>query len=346
VAALGELAGPPTLVVFATRAGPGDESLTAPGLELRRSGAPYYGLREQVVFARELRAAGLDLTHFTNFNHPVAYRGPFVVTIPDLTLLSYRGATGMSWIKQPAMRAMVRAGIRRSRRVITVSRHQRDTIAREFDVDPAKIAVTYEAASARFRPLPEPELAAWRDDRGLSEPFVLYAGQWREYKNVPRLIRAFRLVRDELAVKLVLVGRPDTAFPEVPAAIEREGLTADVVVAGVVGEDDLVRYYNAAELLVFPSLEEGFGLPPLEAMGCGTAVAASSAPPMPEVLGDAPVYFDPRSVEEIAATIRRLLTEPAEREEHARRGTLHAARYSWHRTATETLAVYEEALRA
>jgi glycosyltransferase involved in cell wall biosynthesis len=335
----------PTLVVFTPAGAPAEAPFDGPRIELRRSRAPYYGLREQVVFRRELNAAGLDLVHFTNFNHPLAYRGAFVLTIPDLTLLSYRGATGMSWLKQPAMRALVASGIRRSRQVITVSCHQRDVIARDFAVDPAKITVTYEAAAPRFRSLPPEEVAAWRHERGLTEPFVLYAGQWRDYKNVPRLVRAFRRVRDELPVKLVLVGRADPAFPEVPATVEREGLGDDVVVAGVVDDADLVRYYNAAALFVFPSLVEGFGLPPLEAMACGTAVASSSAPPMPEVLGDAPAYFDPLSVEDMASTISRLLSDPAERADHCRRGAEHARRYTWRRTAEETLAVYTDALR-
>jgi glycosyltransferase involved in cell wall biosynthesis len=345
VSALASAVQSPALVVFTGSNGPLDEALEGSDVELRRSRAPYYGLREQVVFGRELRAADLDLVHFMNFNHPVAYRGPFILTIPDLTLLSYPGATGRSWLKQPAMRAMVKMGTRRSRRVITVSRHQRDVIARDFGVDPAKIAVTYEAPATRFRPLGAEDLAVWRRERGLDGRFVLYTGQWREYKNVPGLIRAFRLVRDDVAVKLVLVGRGDPAFSEVRAAIEQERLGDDVVVAGLVDDDELVRYYNAAELLVFPSLVEGFGLPPLEAMACGTPVAASNAPPMPEILGDAPVYFDPLSLEGMAAAIRRLLQSPAEREEHARLGRQHAARYTWQRTASETLAVYEEALR-
>jgi glycosyltransferase involved in cell wall biosynthesis len=314
-----------------------------PGFEVQTTTIGHYTVREQLAFGRVLNRAALDLMHFTNFNFPLSYRRPFIISINDLTLLRYAGRSRFSRLKVPAMRVVMQAGARRSRQVLTYSEYQKKLITKEFGIPPAKIDVVYLAVDEQFRPLPAAEVTAFRKRVGLEKPFVMYAGQWRQHKNLVRLLKAFRVVRQQMDATLVFVGKVDPAFPIIQRTITEQKLENDVVLTGFVDDADLPLYYNAAAVFAFPSLSEGFGLPPLEAMACGTPVVASSAPPMPEILGQAARYFDPQSVDDLASTLLdRLRKPPSAAERQA--GFAQVRQYSWEQTAAQTLAAYEAAL--
>lgn len=336
---------PHTYVVFLRTEDKPHFTVRSRNIEVRTTGVPHYSLREQLGFAGELKRANLDLMHFTNFNFPVRYDGPFIVTIHDLTLLHYAGRSRLSRLKMVPMRYVVRQGVRKSLAVLTISNYQRQLIVRHFPSARDKVDVVYEAVEDRFRPRPSRELAVFRRRRNLTEPFVMYAGQWREHKNLVRLIKAFKLVKPHFDGKLVLVGRKDPAFPIIPQTIEEQGLADDVILTGFVKDEELPLYYNAAEVFAFPSLTEGFGLPPLEAMACGTPVASSKAGPMPEILGDAADFFNPRNTKDVAEILLELLKDSRRRARFRRRGLARVKKYSWPKTAAETLASYEEALK-
>lgn len=335
---------PHTFVIFLRRDESAEFKLQSPNLEVRYTDIPHYTVREQLVFGRELRAAKLDLMHFTNFNFPIGYRRPFIISINDLTLLSYAGRSKFSRLKVRPMREVMRAGAKRSLKILTYSEHQKDLIVNEFRVAPEKVEPIYLAVDPQFKPLSATNINAFRKRVGLSEPFIMYTGQWRQHKNLVRLIKAFKLVQRGAEVKLVLAGKIDSAFPIIPETIHAQGVGDSVVFTDFVADEDLPRYYNAAEAFAFPSLSEGFGLPPLEAMACGTPVVSSNAPPMPEILGDAADYFDPRNVEDIAESLLTVLKDKRRQATLRRKGLAQVKRYSWRRTATETLEAYDEAL--
>lgn len=345
IAHLAQLETPHTFVAFLRDEDLDEFSLRSPNLEVRTTRTPHYSVREQLFFKRELQAATLDLMHFTNFNFPLSYRDPFVISINDLTLLHFAGRSRTSRFKTRPMRFVMQQGANRSLSVLTYSRHQKDLITENFNVDPGKVEVIYLAVDEQFRPSAPAEVAAFRKRKKLEGPFMMYTGQWREHKNLVRLFKAFARIKHETAATLVLVGKEDRAFPIIPRTVKELGLEDRVVFTGFVEDDDLPLYYAAADLFVFPSLSEGFGLPPLEAMACGTTVASSSAPPMPEILGDAAVYFDPNDTEDMARVLVSLLGDAQKREAYREQGFAQTKRYSWEQTATQTYQSYETALR-
>lgn len=313
-------------------------------IEVRTTNIPHYSFREQVGLKKELQAANLDLMHFTNFNFPLWYRDPFIISINDLTLLRFSGRSKLSRFKVGPMRHVMQVGARKSLEILTYSEFQRGLITKNFGVPAAKVRPIYLAVDEQFTVVPAAKLAAFRKKQGLTEPFVMYTGQWREHKNLVRLIKAFKLVKRRFDGKLVLVGKQDPAFPIIPQTIAEQGLQDDVVLTGFVEDKELPLYYNAAEVFAFPSLAEGFGLPPLEAMACGTPVASSNAGPMPEILGDAADYFNPCSTKDAAEKLIKLLADGRRRERFRKRGLAQVKKYSWSQTAAETLASYETAL--
>ena len=181
----------------------------------------------------------------------------------------------------------------------------------------------------------------------ITKPYFLYIGQWRSHKNVIRLIRAFALLRRryQLDYQLVLGSKIDPAYPEVQATIKELNLSDDVVLTGYITDDELPYLYNGAECFVFPSLYEGFGLPPLEAMACGTPVVSANTSCLPEVLGDAAIYFDPLNIEEMAKVMAEVGRNYSLKRELKAKGIKQARLYSFDRMAEETLAVYRRVLR-
>jgi glycosyltransferase involved in cell wall biosynthesis len=304
----------------------------------------HYTFGEQLALSRQLERAHLDLVHFTNFNYPIRYRKPFVVTLHDVTLLQYSGRSRLSRLKMHPMRLVVRKGIEHSEAVITISKYQQQLVARQFKTSRDRIKVIYEAVEGRYRPMTAAAKIAFRRRHGLDRPFLMYAGEWREHKNLVRLFRAFKKLRERRDVELVLVGKRDPAFPIIPETIKRLGLADDVRLTGFVDYEDLPKYYACADAFAFPSLTEGFGLPPLEAMASGTPVASSDAQPMPEILGDAALFFNPRNVADITKALDRVLTDRRLRASLRKKGLVQSKKYSWKTMARETLDVYESVL--
>jgi glycosyltransferase involved in cell wall biosynthesis len=232
---------------------------------------------------------------------------------------------------------------RRATHLVAVSECTRRDLIAAYGLPPERITVVHEAADPRFRPQPPQTVAAARSRYDLPERYLLAVGTIEPRKNLSRLLAAFEvLLAGGLTDGLALVGRRGWLYDDFFAALERSPARDAVCFPGYVPDDDLPALYAGAQALVLPSLYEGFGLPVLEAMACGAPVACSNTSSLPEVAGDAALTFDPADVDGITGALRRLLTDAALRADLRERGLEQAARFSWEKTAQQTLALYQK----
>jgi glycosyltransferase involved in cell wall biosynthesis len=298
---------------------------------------------EQLILPRRLRQDGVSLHHGTMNALPVAWRGRSIVTILDLTFLLMPHAFNrgnrlyLTWAVRHAARA--------ADRVITISEATRRDVIRLLGVPPQRVTRVYCGVEERFTPMRDGRaLAAFREERQLPDNFILYLGTLEPRKNVGRLVQAYATLRRRGATSypLVLAGGKGWGEDEIFAEIERSGYANAIRYVGYVPEAEMPLWYNAATLFVYPSEYEGFGLPPLEALACGTAVVASNASSLPEVVGDAGILVDPKDTDAIANGIQRVLEDETLRSQLAERGPARASEFTWQRMARETLAIYRE----
>ncbi|MBM3775186.1 MAG: glycosyltransferase family 4 protein, partial [Acidobacteria bacterium] len=247
-----------------------------------------------------------------------------------------------------------RRGLLRAARIIAVSDSTRHDVEKNLGIPPERVRVVYNAPSPVFISPPAGDGQAAERRRVLERyqvnyPFLLHTGNIRPQKNIPRLVEAFAVVREGLAahpelkdLRLIIIGDEISRYPSVRRAVIHSRVEQSVRFLGFVPVETLRVFYQAAAAFVFPSLYEGFGLPPLEAMACGTPVVTSNLSSMPEVAGNAAVLVNPENVFDIARGIREVLLDPELRETLICRGRQQAARYSWERTAAQVLEIYHE----
>jgi len=235
--------------------------------------------------------------------------------------------------------------VRRAHAIITISESSKSDLVHLYDVPPEKVTVIYEAAAPHFKPALAKDIAAVRDRYALPESYMLTVGTIEPRKNLARLLDALSVTHKKgVDVKLVIVGKRGWLDEEFFRALDDHPCRESVQLLGYVPDNDLPCLYGAADLCVVPSIYEGFGLPVLEAMACGTPVACSHASSLPELGGDAAVYFDPISVEEMSASITQILRDESLHEAMRLRGLARASCFSWERAARETMEVYERVL--
>jgi glycosyltransferase involved in cell wall biosynthesis len=290
-----------------------------------------------------IRREGIDLFHSTNYMLPLFLRETLVVsTIHDLIPIKFPHFTPRARKTRfnRLFRRLLIQCARRSDRVITVSQHTRDDLMGILGLPPEKIAVVYNGIDSKYHPQDRS-----RHTVSLSpDPFILYVGRFDPYKNVVGLIRSFnRFCRERGdSPRLVLAGHLDPRYPEAIQAVKELGLESRVSFLDGATEEELIQLYNGARILILPSLYEGFGLPPLEAMACGTPVIVSDRGSLPEVVGDAGLIIDPDREDSIAGAIENLWDSETLRSELREKGLRRAKDFSWEKTARETLKVYEE----
>jgi glycosyltransferase involved in cell wall biosynthesis len=283
-----------------------------------------------------------DLLH-VNYVAPPVSPVPTVVTIHDI---SYEFVPEFfsprdRWL----LSALVPFSASRAAKIIAVSEHTKRDIVKEYGVPSDKVVVTHEAAASRFRPIPDAQQTRGiRDKYGISNSFILTVGNLQPRKNLGRLIEAFIQLRQRIVSEpqLVIVGQPSWRESDVYRLVHDRGLLDQVVFTGYVPDDDLPLLFSAATIFVYPSLYEGFGLPPLEAMACGAPVIASNVSSLPEVLGDGALLVDPYDVEGLAQAMLDLLTDPARLRAVAARGLARSRTFTWENTARQTLHAYQE----
>jgi len=315
---------------------------------------PALGARpERVAGARWLDHAWLastpgpfDLYHGTNYVAPWWSRAPVVLTVHDLTVRLFPDTH--PW-RRRAMHALLPARCRRAARVIADSGATRDDLVRLCGVPAAHVEVVPLAADHLGPPPDDAGRAALRRRHGLPERFTLYLGALEARKNLPALLTAFASLREEgVAHALVLAGAGATEYVQgLRDAARRLGLHEgrDLWLPGPIEDADLPALYASCDAFVYPSLYEGFGLPPLEAMACGAPVVAALGSSLQELFAGAALLVDPHDPGALRAALARLLKDPALRDELAARGRARAAARSWDDVARDTLAVYEHALQ-
>jgi glycosyltransferase involved in cell wall biosynthesis len=304
--------------------------------------SPNYSIREQLHVPWVLRRERPHLYHAPHYVLPAAIRCSSVVTIHDCIHLMFPQYLPNRMAYAYA-RAQMWTAAHRSDCILTVSDASKRDILHLFNIPPEKIVVVYNAIDAHFSVTPPLDaVARVRERYQLDHRFVLYVGNIKPHKNLVRLIEAFSELRvGELEdIKLLIIGDEISKLPALRHAVHRHKLHKHVRFLGYVPDDQLAVLYRLAAVFVFPSLYEGFGLPPLEAMASGTPVVASNVSSLPEVVGDAAVLVNPHDIDSIVDGLRSVLTNPARAEDMRRRGFERAREFSWERSVARTLDVY------
>lgn len=312
----------------------------------------WYSLWEQIKFPALIKAEKIDLMHFPHFNAPVFYRGKFIVTIHDLILdalprLRIRATTlgrFKYYLKFIGYRLVIKNALKKSAKIIALSEYGRGDLIKYYQVKPEKIQVIYNGAA---RPLDVDKSAEKSDDSkiilryNIGKPYILYVGNAYPHKNLDQILSAFRKIKARKDVFLVLSGKMDYFYERLKAKARELGLADEkIIFTDYVSDEVLAALYRNASCFVFPSLYEGFGLPPLEAMSYGVPVVISSSSCLPEILGPAASYFDPLSADDLANKVLSILDDEKSREQLVSAGFERVKRYDWNKSVREVVSLY------
>lgn len=311
---------------------------------------------DSLAYSWFLRSLAPDLVHMPVHDAPLFTPRPYIVTVHDMSNFLY-GRTG--GLRDNYRLYIFRRGLLRAGRILAVSEATKRDVQSLLTIPGERIQTIYGAPDPRF--FAQPSVSPAEDEQKkqrmleryqIEYPFILYAGRIRPHKNVPRLIEAFAVVRNNLAqhphyrdLRLIIIGDEISRNPDVRRAVIQTRNQNAVRFLGFVPFDTLRFFYSAAAVFAFPSLYEGFGLPPLEAMATGTPVVTSSLSSLPEVVGDAAMIVKPENVFDIARGLQEVLLDDALRQRLIAAGYVQARRFDWHRTALEVLEVYRNAAR-
>jgi len=305
---------------------------------------------EQWTGPQAARKLGVDVFHVPHFAPPLVTGNiPVVVTIHDvipLRLPLYRASA-----KARVYASVVSRAAHKATMVITISQHAKQDIIETLHIPAERIRVIYQAAGDEYAPVADPaQLAAARARYGLTGRYIFYLGGLDARKNVPQLVRAFSQLYPRLGdpnLQLLISGNPDkqrgSLFPD-PRPVAADLGTSGQILFRFVEDEDKAAIYSGASAFVFPSLYEGFGLDPLEAMSCGAPVICSNRTSLPEVVGDAAISLDPEDLTGMVDAMYNVLTSDELNADLRAKGLQRAKMFSWNKTARETLSVYEEAL--
>ena len=298
----------------------------------------YLSLIESYRLSRMIQGLN-DIVHLPNQNfarYALFLKNPFIVTVHDLV----RNCFGFAkeTITERILLKLDRRCIKRASHIIAVSHSTRNDLIKYLKIPDDRISVVYNGVDHNiFKPYKV---------KLLDKPYILYVGSERPRKNLGRLFEAFAKLKGEFPelklVKIGASGRSEKYRSEVMRQLDSLGITRDVIFVEHVSELELAHYYSSAALLTYPSLYEGFGLPPLEAMACGCPVVTSNTSSLPEVVGEAGIMVDPYDIYSLAQAIRQVLTDDKLRDDMIRKGLEQAKKFSWEETARETMKVYEK----
>ena len=338
---------------------------------------PWYGWKEQLQFPGIIKKEKIDLMHFPHWNVPIFYNDPFVVTIHDLLLLHFptKSASTLGplsyWFKNQAYKLVLRHAVIKAKHIVAVSEYTKEDLHKTLGIPLGKITTTYQAPSKNFQ-FPIPPAASGiplrRDNfqanpnaqniknnlspfpfplspRSITKPYALYVGVAYPHKNLEGLLRAWKIFQEKYGhdYQLVLAGKKNYFYNRLKSSVF-DLQSSNVIFTDFIPDSELPDLYQNASLYVMPSLYEGFALPSLEAMLYNLPVASSNATCLPEVLGSAALYFDPKNDNEMAEVIHEGLTNNPLRQALATEGKKVVARYSAKKLAETTYQIYRKSL--
>jgi len=318
---------------------------TFPGVTMRRAPWDTQSPLKRIIWEQAVQPWTLgefDLYHALAFVAPLILNRPLAVTVYDLTFMRY--PERLSAARRLYLRLFTGLTCQRARHVFAISHSTGRDLTDLLNIPQEKIVVTplgYDAAV--YRPLPKDDVTAFRQREGLPERFWLFIGTLEPRKNLPLLLEAYAQLPPSERLPLILAGGKGWGTAEIEAAISRHGLTDWVTLPGFLPAEDIALWYNAAEAFIYPSVFEGFGLPVLEAMACGTPVLTSDVSSLPEVAGDAGLCLPPHDVSAWVDALHRAYHDAAWRESAHEKGLSEAAQFTWERTAQLTLNRYRAA---
>ena len=278
-----------------------------------------------------------DIYHTTYYRIPENIKVPKVVTVYDM--IHEKFSASMKGVDRFLQRK--RRCIERADKIIAISESTKRDILEYIDIPEEKIAVTYLAASALFKEATENEKSELRRKYNLGKPFILYVGRRSGYKNFVTLLRGYSKWSKKREFDLVCIGGASDFSDDEIRIIKNANLVNSVKLFTGIGDDELRIFYSSSHVFVCPSLYEGFGIPPLEAMACGTPVIVSKVYSLPEVVGDAGLYFNPSSTEELLACLNQIADDVELRKQLIGKGLNRIRLFSWEKTATKTLNIYD-----
>ena len=299
-----------------------------------------FSLNQQRQIPRLLQKYEIDCYHSPYFIMPYHLKIPTALTLYDL--IPQKFPQYVSLKARLLANVLTKMAMRSSAHMIAISEATRQDFLAAYPLDPQKITAVPLAVDAHFKPQAKTAVQAISHKYNLPTPYILYLGINKPHKNLVRLVQAWQMVQKQIATphKLVIAGVWDARYPEAKEFVADYNLEGIVHFAGPIANDDLPALYSGAELFVFPSIYEGFGLPVLEAMACGTAVTCSHTSSLPEVGGDAVLYFNPANVAETTEQIIKLLSQQGLLDDYANRGVKQAQKFTWQNTAVTTLQIY------
>lgn len=304
---------------------------------------PCHNRWEQLALPVELSFTRLDVFHSPDFIPPFRRRCRSVITVHDLAFLHYP-----EFLTEDARRyyGQIHVAVKSADAIIAVSQNTRKDLVEMVNAPPGKVHVVYEAPSALYRPLDQNAGGMPGSIHALPQPFLLFVGTLEPRKNLPALLRAMVKIKAERGDRtplLVIAGKKGWLYQETLDLITTLGLSKNTFLFGPASPEELLWLYHLAEMMILPSVYEGFGLPVIEAMACGTPVVCSRVSSLPEVAGDAAVLVEPQDTDALASAICRVLDDTALRVGMRKAGLDQAARFDWLSTARDTVAVYREA---
>lgn len=323
----------------------GDEKLIHkynPRIKVISFDAKIYSLKEQLFFPfKKLKKYNVSLIHFPHYNAPIFCKIPFVSTIHDLTHLIFPNFM-KNKLARIYSKILIKHSVKKSRHIITVSENSKKDIIDFFKVDKDKITVTYNAIDSDFHYSNSDLSYLFEKYKIDSQKFIyLYVGNLKEHKNLSRLLKAYSQTKYLDKTVLILAGKAFESL-DLKSYESKLNISSNVTHTGLISKGELVDLYNLANVFVFPSLYEGFGIPPIEAMACNTPVISSNTSSLPEILGDAALYFDPYSIEQITNALNNIYENEKLRLDLVQKGRNQIKRYDWRKTVEQTRKILNQ----